>query len=226
MNNVFYKVVFIYMITSFLEWYIHRYLMHYSDNSIINAINTPFKSIYNSLHGHKQDEGHVKHHTLVKNNGVVDGGGDEDEGMYYDVTHIPFTTLTGFTIYYIITKLVNFKHTTTEYAAIFGVYIGISIIYYKLWNILHPSYHKYGDYYKSDFFRNNFVYHFLEKYHMIHHLNKGAKKCNFNIILPGFDHIMGTFKWKIDNTEFCRNKINKTDKEEGLCNNINVYNTC
>jgi len=204
-----------YIIISFLEWYIHKYLMHRSDNQLINKVNHGFKQLYYKIHGSQQDEAHINHHQNVHNNGdvtVVD-----DDGMFYHWAHIPLTTVVGFAIYYAVTKSFGYTHKVKEYAIIFGCFGGISYLYYILWNILHPSYHRYGEYAKYEFIRNNSVYKYLEKYHMIHHLNKGDNKCNFNILLPGFDHLAGTFRWSVDNNEYCKGKNDKTDKDRELC---------
>lgn len=93
----------------------------------------------------------------------------------------------------------------------------ISTCYYLLWNILHPTYHNYTGMEKYDWIKSNFIYKYLERYHLIHHLNKGEDKCNFNIILPGIDFLFGTYRGSIDNTEFCNNTVDKTEKEKKIC---------
>ena len=90
------------------------------------------------------------------------------------------TTLFGFFIYYLLSKAINYKHSKDEYTVIFVLWIIISYVYYLLWNILHPTYHKYSGYEDNEFITNNFIYKYLEKYHMIHHFNKGKNKCNYN----------------------------------------------
>ena len=51
---------------------------------------------------------------------------------------------------------------------------------------------------------HNKIYNYLWKYHATHHLQKGNKK-NFNIVLPGFDVLMGTYQNNCyDNTEYCK----------------------
>lgn len=48
------------------------------------------------------------------------------------------------------------------------------------------------------------IYRFLWKYHAIHHLRKGSKY-NYNIVLPGFDLLMGTFHaFYYDNNAYCK----------------------
>ena len=54
-------------------------------------------------------------------------------------------------------------------------------------------------------------------YHHFYHFNKGKNKCNFNIILPGADFIFGTYKGYVDNSEYCKLKTNKTEKDIQIC---------
>ena len=211
-----------YLIMSSLEWYIHRYLMHDSDNKLLNNINHVFKQVYYKIHGSHQDENHINHHKIVQNNGDVSV---EDDGMFYSASHIPITTVVSFTMYYALTKLLGYTHTVKEYTIMFGCFGGVSYLYYLLWNILHPTYHKYGGYENNEFIRGNILYKFLEKYHLIHHLHKGDNKCNFNIIIPGFDHLAGTFRWSVDNNEFCGDNTDKTYKERVLCENVKLRKT-
>ena len=93
-------IITVYIILSFIEWYIHRYLMHYTDNKIIDAVNYLFKKVYTIVHGYSQDNSHVQHHTMVKNNGDVDG--DDDDGMFFDIKNIPLLTVATSLIYYFI----------------------------------------------------------------------------------------------------------------------------
>jgi sterol desaturase/sphingolipid hydroxylase (fatty acid hydroxylase superfamily) len=51
---------------------------------------------------------------------------------------------------------------------------------------------------------------------MIHHLNKGDNKCNFNIILPGADFIMGTYRGCVSNKEYYENNNNLSDNDKKL----------
>tara|TARA_B100000686_G_C16733223_1_gene942028 strand:+ start:381 stop:1004 length:624 start_codon:yes stop_codon:yes gene_type:complete len=188
--------------------------MHSTDNKIINTLNYGFKKIYNIIHNHHQDESHIDHHKVVKNNGDVSV---EDDGMFFNASNVPLTTIVGFSIYYGISKIIKYKHSKDEYIVVFTLLTIISYIYYLLWNLLHPTYHRYSGYGDNESLRNNFIYQYLEKYHMIHHLNKGTVKCNYNIILPGVDFLFGTYKGCIDNTEFCQNNTPKNKKEEELC---------
>ena len=188
--------------------------MHSTDNKIINVLNYVFKKIYNIVHNMDQDESHIQHHTIVNNNGNVNF---QDDGMFFDIKNVPILTISGFIIYYSISKLFRLNHSKNEYKVISFIFLIMSILYYLLWNILHPSYHKYEGY-ENNSYQNSKIYNYLEKYHMIHHLNKGKEKTNFNIILPGIDFLFGTYKGCVDNTEYCKGPI-QSEKDRKLCEN-------
>lgn len=212
-KQVFISIITIYIILSFVEWYIHKYLMHYTDNKIINAVNYLFKKGYNLVHGYNQDTSHVKHHNIVRTNGNVN---IDDDGMFFDIKNVPLLAAINISIYYFISRIFCYNHSRNEYIGIFIVLFIIAFIYYKLWNILHPSYH---NYHMNNMvkLKDNFIYKYLEKYHMIHHFNKGKNKCNFNIILPGADFLFGTYRGCVDNTEYCNENMFKTKKDYKLC---------
>ena len=79
--NILFTIIILYIISSFLEWYIHRYLMHKTDNEIINNINYIFQCIYRMIHSNiNQDYSHIEHHKVVDNNGNVN---IDDDGMFF-----------------------------------------------------------------------------------------------------------------------------------------------
>ena len=208
-------LLIVYMDLSFLEWYIHRYLMNTSNNETINKINYPIIYIYSSLRKLDQITTHVKHHGIVNTDGSVKS---KDKGMYYSVYNICFTPLLAFPLYYLTTKVINYKHTSNEYLFMISFFYFISYLYYSLWNILHPSYHNYLDKGYNSYMKGNCVYKYLERYHMLHHFNKGEDKCNFNIILPGADFIFGTYKGYVDNIDYYKSKTKKTKKDIEIFN--------
>lgn len=194
-----------------VEWYIHRYLMHKHTNCIIHFINYPIKYLYKKVHGYDQTVDHVEHHTRVENDGSVY---HEDNGILFHIYGVPFIALITFILYCIISYIIGNKHTRSEYMCNCLLCIFISFMYYYLWNILHPSYHNYMDNkekYINPWVEKNPIYKFLLKYHLLHHLNKGDKKCNFNIIIPGADYLFGTYKGCVDNTHLLSDYLQSGD---------------
>ena len=59
------------------------------------------------------------------------------------------------------------------------------------------------------------LYKWLWKNHAIHHFQKD-NKVNFNIIVPGIDVVMGTYKTSFNNFEHCQSNFS-----ERVCKNPN-----
>ena len=66
---------------------------------------------------------------------------------------------------------------------------------------------------------NSRIYKFFYSYHILHHLNKGKNKENYNIICPLFDHIFNTYKSRVDNRSLFLENKPKNKQEEWLYNN-------
>jgi len=214
--NYLKSIVSYYLILTFVEWYIHRYLMHKHTNQFVHFINYPINYLYESVHGFDQTVDHVEHHSRVENDGSVK---DEDKGMLFHIYGVPFITTISFILYCIASYIIGNKHSQYEYIGNFILFIVISFTYYFLWNILHPSYHNYMDnkeQYINSWVENNSIYKFLLKYHLLHHLNKGDTKYNFNIIIPGADYLFGTYKGCVDNTHLLSGEL-LSQKELDLC---------
>ena len=214
--KVILTIILLYISTSLMEWYVHKYMLHDENNKLTKIINSFISKIYSKIHGIEQPDNHINHHTITHNDNKVY---TEDDGILYSGYNIPFTTLLGFLIYFVLCKIIRYNHTNKEYMIIFISWIFISSSYYFLWNVLHPTYHEYKYSKNYESIKTNFIYKYLEKYHMIHHYNKGNNKCNFNIILPGIDFLFGTYKRCVDNSEFCKNKDKNemNEKEKELC---------
>ena len=57
--KVILTIILLYINVSFVEWYIHKYLMHNTNNKIINTLNYGFHKIYYMVHGYSQDINHM-----------------------------------------------------------------------------------------------------------------------------------------------------------------------
>ena len=98
--------------------------------------------------------------------------------------------------------------------------------YACLWNTFHPYFHEIELGYDiktgipsieglKD--KHHPIIVWLFKNHALHHLNKDPKKSNFNIVLPGADFLMGTYKSKVDNRKYCENYNGNEKKILDLC---------
>ena len=173
-----------------MEWYIHKYMLHDENNKITKKFNSFISYIYSKIHGVEQPYSHINRHSVTNNDNKVHS---KDDGMLYSGYNIVFTTILGFLIYFVLSKIINHKHEKNEYVLIFISWIFISSSYYFVWNILHPTYHDYRYSKNYEMIKDNSIYKYLEKYHMIRHLIKVVINVIL-ILLPGIDYLFGTYK--------------------------------
>jgi len=214
MNNkleIIFNVILIYLLISFIEWYIHKNCMHENDN---NLLITMFDKLYYFFYSADFRKSHIDHHINTDNNGHI----DDDEGATVRTSYKYINLLLPWIPYCLITKII-FNYSLKTYSYFLLLFFIIAWIYEILWNCFHLKYHRWEDNYNEEgIIENNFIYKYLEKYHMIHHYNKDDNKCNYNIILPIMDHIMGTYRGCVDNKEFCKNHKFDSPKNIELCN--------
>ena len=91
--NIILTIVLLYISTSLMEWYIHKYMLHDENNKFTKIINTLISKIYSKIHGVEQPYNHINHHNITNNDNIVES---DDDGMLYSGYNIPFTTLLGF----------------------------------------------------------------------------------------------------------------------------------
>tara|TARA_B110000208_G_C11752878_1_gene424125 strand:+ start:25 stop:714 length:690 start_codon:yes stop_codon:yes gene_type:complete len=212
MLKILILILIFYLLISINEWLIHKYLMHKCNkNIILNFIDFILKKININLRIN-----HLNHHNV--NN--VDGSITDLTGIFFN-KYYKFITPNIILFYFIIlNKFLNFKLNNNNYLVIYIILFIIAYIYEISWNIIHPKYHRVNNTFnKNGFLENTKIYKYLQKYHMIHHFNKGDLKTNYNIVLPGADHLFGTYKDCIDNKEYCKNHKFDSDKNKKLCEN-------
>ena len=66
--------------------------------------------------------------------------------------------------------------------------------------------------YDNGFFNLNYINYLLYDNHKKHHLQKGSKKGNYNVIILGADEWFNTNVYKVDNKEYC-----ETHQNEQIC---------
>ena len=98
--------------------------------------------------------------------------------------------------------------------------IVITFIYEYLWNKVHTHMHNYETEfsiirgpYDENLFNLGFMKDILYDNHKNHHLQKGQKKGNYNVILLGADEWFGFNNKIIDNIGYC-----KSHGYEKICN--------
>jgi hypothetical protein len=165
-------IILIYLEVTFCEVFIHKEIYHNKPGSFIRRY---------GIYG----EEHIKHHSDVLQDMSLKGGYHEG-GLFFDSFDLVYITLLIFIVWYP-TVLLFYK------AKWYYVFLGavlISLFYKTMWDILHYSFHQINDIGK---YKKNPIFNWLYNNHRVHHLTKGEQKCNYNIIFPGADHILGLY---------------------------------
>lgn len=202
-----------YIISSLLEHYVHKHIMHCNVNGTLNQLLK--KSILTRGAFSDLCENHLKHHKEVKLDMKLSC--DELEGpeglfMTWSVVFYEVIILSVF--------LLPLNHFIFKFKIVnvFILIVIASLMWCYLWNKTHPQMHDtlekiYIDEgpieHKTDLKR---LTNMLLDNHKNHHLQKGKKKGNYNIILLGADEWLNRNVTEIDNTEYC-----KTHKSEHVC---------
>ena len=202
--KILYNVVIIYIIISFIEWFIHKYIMH-GNPAILKKIPILGKILSQTAIQHKGHHKQVLMNMHYEEDGITDG------------FHWFETITVGIVFTILVTLFTNIK----DYRNVLFITMCMTICYCFLWNTIHNRMHyttktislKEGvpSIILEDSVMKNPLYKYLYINHGIHHLQKG-EKYNYNIILPLFDHIFFTKKKGkcYNNESYCKN--NKDDK--------------
>lgn len=190
-------LVVMYCITSILEWIIHGKISH-------SKVLKKYSAFY---------ENHMQHHHEILNDMRLKPNFTE-AGLYFEFPEIIYLFIIGFFFYYLVSN--KLFHYNLSLFRLGQISIVVMIFYTLLWNYYHPKMH-----YK--FSKKNVPYNGLNPFikwlyrnHTLHHLQKGRRKGNFNIIIPFADFIFGTYNKCVTNKDFCKTKpLNKEMKE--LC---------
>lgn len=204
--SIIYNIIIIYIIASFIEWFIHRFIMHGNPKNLIKIpiIGKLFSKI-SLAHKHHHEQVLMNMHFIDEHS---------TNGFYWFET---FAILIIFTTFFKI--LSNIK----DNRIIFYLCITVTIIYCFLWNTIHNQMHyttktmtlKEGipSIILDKSIIKNSIFKFLYINHGIHHLQKG-QKYNFNIIFPMFDDLFFTKKKGkcYNNVSYCELNKNKDDR--------------
>ena len=216
--------VLVYVNLSAIEYISHRWFMHSHESSTHPLLWKLFKI---------ESEAHEAHHRSVRSNMTLDLDNKRDKaaGLFF---HYDIGVMYGIILYIVFT--LQFKMFKFEISSRNVIILCVAIVfaYSVAWNNLHPLIHdehtvilpgtkgvtnRYQGTLAS--FLPQFWVEWIIANHSNHHFQKqnaDENKCNYNIILPLFDHIMGTYKSSrcFDNTEFCKTAdVVSCDKPKG-----------
>ena len=199
-SQVLLTIAITYFTISMLEYVLHSKVMHGNPDTLRRV------PIVGNIMA-KTAEHHLAHHMEVRMDMKLEHKTDVSGLIFGWETSLILLGLQ----FGLMMSLKRFTKLSTKSTAI--VSLSIMVGYCFLWNSIHLDMHRVshnvsvaqGVPNMPNTLSRGFVYRYLWKYHAIHHLQKGGDKGNFNIVLPGFDHLMGTFRgFCFDNTEYCR----------------------
>lgn len=206
--TVVYNAIIIYITISFIEWFVHRFIMH-GNPKILSKIPLFGKLLSDTARDHKY------HHEQILMN------------MHYIEKHSTnhftwFATISLGTIFAICFKILT---NINDNRIILFICTSMTIGYCFLWNTIHNQMHYTT---KTVTLREgvpsvildrsiikNKLYKSLYINHGIHHLQKG-EKFNYNIVFPMFDHLFFTKKYGkcYNNISYCEINKNKDKRCE------------
>lgn len=221
LSSILLVTLVVYANLTAMEWLVHKYVMHGYDR-----VNFP---VVGSLINH-ESEAHWEHHREVKSDLSLDIDDKEHKhkGLFFRYKATISFTLVLFVILSLQFKALKLKidHKVTGAIGLFS-----TITYSFLWNNFHALLHGAdniilpGTKGVSNKYQNRVVnwvpqiwFEWMMLNHAQHHAVKGRSKGNYNIILPGFDYVMGTYNNPpcFDNTNFCQDSdIGACDKPKG-----------
>jgi hypothetical protein len=155
---------------------------------------------------------HIQHHFEVEPDmSLNENKYKESLFMGWDIFIYLFSALF---VCGLLSKILSKSDITYTFLFIFCIIL--TFIWQYLWNKVHIRMHnddieysiKEGPY-DENLFNLDIFKDILLQNHKYHHLQKGEKKGNFNIILLGADEWFGYNNKKIDNTEYCQTHINE-----------------
>ena len=206
-------IVVLYVTTSVMEWCSHYFWMH---RNIPYVFEDPHYNTY-----------HITHHKDTYLTQYNDG---DEETMVFGLwtSHTMVITIVLLLIFSLLWYTIRTLQLI-RYPLYILICLLIIFIYYWAWGSLHCQYHHRTvslhnqiRYNLVPFFRpntNSPIYHYLFKYHALHHLNKGESKGNYNILCPLMDHLCNTYTPRVDNRLYFSKHQPTTPQEEWLYRN-------
>lgn len=207
-------VILLYVFISFLEYFIHKRIMH------CNQKDPVFQFIKKIIpYSQHSCESHMEHHLEVRPNMKLKDVRDEESLTFGWKLFIGLYPVAFIIMYF--ANLICGTHFSLIASLIIS-FIVLFFIFY-MWNKIHPRFHDYdvktfsikSGPHDNGLFKTTFFEKLLYRNHEAHHIQKGEKKGNYNIILLGADEWMDRNVKVIDNKEYC-----KTHQNEEVCKNL------
>jgi len=211
-----------YIFFSIVELTAHKYIMHCDKDSLFSKIIAKIPFI-NSTYLDTCNK-HVQHHLEVKPDmELIENKNKSSLFMGWSI----FLYLFGaFLVCLLLAKYISGYDIT--YTNLILLAVVVTFVWEYIWNKVHVKMHNYEiDYsikegpYDENLFELDYVKNLLLRNHTYHHLQKGERKGNYNVILLGADEWFNLNNKTIDNSEYCKIETNKTQDICKLDNNKN-----
>ena len=203
----------IYIMLSCIEYILHKYIMHCDRDSAfvkmikkIPIIGSEFFVTCNH---------HIEHHLDVEKDMHIDEPSSE-AGLYMGWVISAYLVPITIVIMAISRYISNFKISNSM---IFVLSLTLSFVWQYIWNKVHVEMHNLENKYSikkgpydEGLLDLNPVTRILFTNHANHHIQKGVKKGNFNVIIMGADEWFNSNNKNPDNSEYC-----KTHKDDKMC---------
>lgn len=206
-------VVLVYMFSSILEWVVHRYVMHCTTNKFVNSIVDKIPYL------EKTCRYHIEHHVNVNVDMSVNDKKDDptNDAKFRMGWNIFIPLFLGFLFFSFIARYISGYSITTIPLILISLVTAFAWEY--IWNKTHVAMHEFEHEYSvikgphdNGLLNTDYVKKALYTNHEAHHLQKGDRKGNYNVIFFGADEWLLTNNKTIDNTEYC-----KTHSKEQIC---------
>jgi len=207
-------ILLFYVFFSSFEHILHRYVMHLSKDNILYKILEKNKFLKKMLIQSIRDT-HIQHHLEVEKNMEVKHYDDEESlymGWTITIWFLPLTII----VMNITKKITGYNISQKN---IFISSAILAFVWQYIWNKTHVQMHNIENNYSikkgpydEGLMDLSYVTKLLYTNHKNHHLQKGEKKGNYNVIALGADEWFNKNVKIIDNEEFCKNPKNKHEK--------------
>jgi hypothetical protein len=192
-----------YVFYSITELLVHKHVMHCNKDSIISKTLEQLQIPIVTNHYFDTCEHHIDHHISVKSDMTLSHVNHKQSLFMGWNVFIHIFILTSITL--ILSKYVS--NYDISYKYIFIISLVLTYIWSYLWNKIHIKMHDYDTEYSiregpyDSTLETGFIKDLLLNNHTKHHLQKGVKKGNFNVIILGADEWFGYNNKAVDNSE-------------------------
>lgn len=167
-----------YLFISMTEWFLHKYMLHSTSGLLYKYMG----------------KDHIDHHMNTKEDMRLKSGPDNYNGV-----RIPYKDTGYLIMFFIPTIFLIDKMLQSNLSTIYLIMasIGIPLFHNFSWNCIHMRAHYITNHNYMDGipmtvrYPPDIIYNYLAWYHSVHHMKKG---CNYNIVFPGADFLMGTYR--------------------------------